>query len=216
MEILDFLSDFSWEVLVISVILFILTMFIKWPIKKATSKLAENKRKAINSVIIAIPVILSFVITSLFFGIVKNEWFSIMVVENATTSCLLSISIFVIYQRISIVVRGFLPGKKTLDNDTICETITAIKQDIKSLNSILKNDESKLKKISKKILCLINIKKEIEESKGYIDLNKLSETNTQIQTLTNEETKLEEQIYITKNQISEHELKLKREKSKNV
>lgn len=216
MEILDFLSNFSWEILVISVILFILTMFIKWPIKRATSKLEENKRKAVNSVIIAIPVILSFVITPLFFGIVKNEWFSLMIIEDAITSSLLSISFFVIYQRIIIVIKGFISNKKSVENISISETITTIKNDIKSLNLILKNDENKLKDISKKILCLLNIKKEIEETKDCIDLNKLSETNTQIQTLTNEETKLEEQINITKNQINEYELKLQQEKSKNV
>lgn len=216
MEILDFLSNFSWEVLVVSVILFILTMFVKWPIKKATSKLAENKRKAINSVIIAIPVILSFVITPLFFGIVKNEWFSVTIIENAVTSCLLSISIFVVYQRIIIVIKGFTSGKQSFDNQIICETINTIKNDINSLNTVLKNDKSKLKEISNKILYLLNIKKEIEKSNDYIDLKKLSETNTQIQSLTNEETKLEEQINITKNQITQYELKLQQEKSKNV
>lgn len=216
MEILDFLSNFSWEVLVVSVIIFVLTMFIKWPIKTATSKLEENKRKAINSVIIAIPVILSFVITPTFFGIVKDEWFSITIIENAITSCFLSISIFILYQRILIVIKGFISGKKSLNNDTIYETITTIKNDIKSLNLVLKTDENKLKEISKKILCLLNIKKEFEKSNECIDLVKLSETNIQIQSLTNEETQLEERINITKNQINEYELKLKQEKSKNV
>lgn len=80
MEIFEFLKDFSWEVLAISFIVFALTMIIKLPIKKATAKLAENKRKAINSVIILIPIILSFVTTTLFFGIVNDVWFSFNIV----------------------------------------------------------------------------------------------------------------------------------------
>ena len=55
------------------------------------------------------------------------------------------------------------------------------------------------------------IKKEIECSTDLIDLNKLSETNTQIQALTNEEIKLEEKIINAKNELNEYKLKLSQE-----
>jgi len=216
MEIFDFLNKFSWEVLLIAVIIFISTMLIKWPIKKATSKLTENKRKAINSVIIAIPVILSFVITPLFFGIVHNEWFSITIVESAITSCFLSYSIFIVFQRFYIIIKGFVSGKTTINDQVIQETITLIKKDIKTSKLALKSDESKLKDISNKILCLLNIKKELENSNDCINLNKLSETNKEIQILTSEESKLEEQINITKKQISDYQLKLTQENTKTI
>ena len=196
------------DILGVSFAIFILTMFIKLPIKKATSKLSEEKRKAINSVIIVIPAILSFILTTLFSGMVNNNWFSITIIENSITSCLLSISIYILYQRIVIVIKGFISGQKSLNETNLKEAISTIKNDIKSLNLVLKNDELKLKDISKKILSLNDIKNKLESTTSLVDLNSLSETNIKIQELTEIETKLEEQIDNTRKQINEYELKL--------
>ncbi len=208
MELLDFINNFSLDILGVAFAIFILTMFIKLPIKKATSKLSEEKRKAINSVIIVIPAILSFILTTLFSGMVNNNWFSITIIENSITSCLLSISIYILYQRIVIVIKGFISGQKTLNETNLKEAISTIKNDIKSLNLVLKNDEIKLKDISKKILSLNDIKNKLESTTRLVDLNSLSETNIKIQELTEIETKLEEQIDNTRKQINEYELKL--------
>lgn len=208
MELLDFINNFSLDILGVSFAIFILTMFIKLPIKKATSKLSEEKRKAINSIIIVIPAILSFILTTLFSGMVNNNWFSITIIENSITSCLLSISIYILYQRIVIVIKGFISGQKSLNETNLKESISTIKNDIKSLNLVLKNDEIKLKDISKKILSLNDIKNKLESTTSLVDLNSLSETNIKIQELTEIETKLEEQINNTKKQINEYELKL--------
>ena len=208
MELLDFINNFSLDILGVAFAIFILTMFIKLPIKKATSKLSEEKRKAINSVIIAIPAILSFILTTLFSGMVNNNWFSITIIENSITSCLLSISIYILYQRIVIVIKGFISGQKSLNETNLKEAISTIKNDIKSLNLVLKNDEIKLKDISKKILSLNDIKNKLESTTSLVDLNSLSETNIKIQELTEIETKLEEQIDNTRKQINEYELKL--------
>lgn len=208
MELLDFINNFSLDILGVAFVIFILTMFIKLPIKKATSKLSEEKRKAINSVIIVIPAILSFILTTLFSGMVNNNWFSITIIENSITSCLLSISIYILYQRIVIVIKGFISGQKTLNETNLKEAISTIKNDIKSLNLVLKNDEIKLKDISKKILSLNDIKNKLESTTRLVDLNSLSETNIKIQELTEIETKLEEQIDNTRKQINECELKL--------
>lgn len=208
MELLDFINNFSLDILGVAFVIFILTMFIKLPIKKATSKLSEEKRKAINSVIIVIPAILSFILTTLFSGMVNNNWFSITIIENSITSCLLSISIYILYQRIVIVIKGFISGQKTLNETNLKEAISTIKNDIKSLNLVLKNNEIKLKDISKKILSLNDIKNKLESTTRLVDLNSLSETNIKIQELTEIETKLEEQIDNTRKQINEYELKL--------
>lgn len=208
MELLDFINNFSLDILGVAFVIFILTMFIKLPIKKATSKLSEEKRKAINSVIIVIPAILSFILTTLFSGMVNNNWFSITIIENSITSCLLSISIYILYQRIVIVIKGFISGQKMLNETNLKEAISTIKNDIKSLNLVLKNDEIKLKDISKKILSLNDIKNKLESTTRLVDLNSLSETNIKIQELTEIETKLEEQIDNTRKQINEYELKL--------
>ena len=208
MELWEFINNFSLDILGVSFAIFILTMFIKLPIKKATSKLSEEKRKAINSVIIVIPAILSFILTTLFSGMVNNNWFSITIIENSITSCLLSISIYILYQRIVIVIKGFISGQKSLNETNLKEAISTIKNDIKSLNLVLKNDELKLKDISKKILSLNDIKNKLESTTSLVDLNSLSETNIKIQELTEIETKLEEQIDNTRKQINEYELKL--------
>ena len=61
------ISNLSWEVALIAFIVFGLTMLIKWPIKNATSKLDENKRKAVNTVIVFIPMVLSILLNGLYY-----------------------------------------------------------------------------------------------------------------------------------------------------
>ena len=68
------LKNISIETIVISIIVFGLTMLIKWPIKKLTQKLEENKRKAVNTVIVFTPMILCFILNILYYGIFKNQW----------------------------------------------------------------------------------------------------------------------------------------------
>lgn len=45
-EIFNIFKDYTLEVILIGLGAFLLTYLIKWPIKKATEKLDENKRKA--------------------------------------------------------------------------------------------------------------------------------------------------------------------------
>ena len=61
-ELLVILKDLDLKVLAMGGIVFLLTLFLKMPIKRATGKLQEDKRKAINSVIILIPIILSIIL----------------------------------------------------------------------------------------------------------------------------------------------------------
>ncbi len=72
-EFLFALKDISLEAIIISILVFGLTMLIKWPIKKYTAKFEENKRKSINTVIIFIPLILAYILSALYFGISKNN-----------------------------------------------------------------------------------------------------------------------------------------------
>ena len=103
-EILLRLKDISIEAVIISIIVFGLTMLIKWPIKKSTSKLEENRRKAVNTIIVFIPMILSFLISCLYFGLFSNQWFETIVFNTSASkriliivfSCLTGLNSFII------------------------------------------------------------------------------------------------------------------------
>lgn len=61
------IDNFSLEIFLMSLAVFALTMLIKIPIKKATSNLEEVKRQGINSLIIFIPLVLSFIVCLVYF-----------------------------------------------------------------------------------------------------------------------------------------------------
>ena len=115
------LCNLSWEVALIAFIVFGLTMLIKWPIKKATSKLEENKRKAVNTVIVFIPMILSILLNGLYYGIFKHEWFDGIVFESAGSIYILALAIYAIY---SIVELGVESNGDTI---TLSQPITNFK-----------------------------------------------------------------------------------------
>lgn len=76
---------------VISLLVFTLTMIIKIPTKKATSKLKEGKRKAVNTVIVFIPIVLSFVFSLLYYGIFEKVWFDGAVLDTFASSYILAV-----------------------------------------------------------------------------------------------------------------------------
>lgn len=207
-NILNTIENLTLEILIISLIVFGLTMLIKYPIKKATSNIAEDKRKAINSVIILIPIVLSFVISILYFGITKKEWFAISTIETAVSSCLLAFSIYAICQRIVILIKGIKSGKIEANSELTKDTISFLKDNLKVLTSKLKIDEKNLSKITEQITSLVEIKAILESSSTGLNISKLAETNVQIQSLTNEKAKLKQEITTTQEQIQNYENKL--------
>ena len=111
-EFLLNLKEISIQVIVISILVFALTMLIKWPIKKATAKLSENKRKAVNTVIVFIPMLLSFVLTFLYYGLFEKIWFDTVIYDTMVSSYLIAVAIYAIYTRIVILIKGMKNSKK--------------------------------------------------------------------------------------------------------
>ena len=135
------LKEISVQAIVIAVLVFALTMLIKWPIKKATAKFDESKRKAVNTVIVFIPMFLSLVFSSLYLGIFKKEWFKISVLDLLTTSYVLALTIYAFYSRVVILIKGSKSSSKKKQDDLSKETIKYIKGNIKTISKTLKLDE---------------------------------------------------------------------------
>lgn len=193
--IFNLINYVSLETIIISFIIFIFTMLIKIPIKKLTSKLGETKRKAINSIIILIPIILSIIINVLYFILFKP----INLIYNTLNSWLISLSIYAIYERLKLIIKAFLEGKA--DNNLIESTNKSIKEDLSELLITIKNNEKLLEKTKNQLSNLNKIKINIETNTKTLDLSKLFKTNLEIQTLTTKEKDLENEINELKNQL---------------
>lgn len=192
-EFLLNLKEISVEVIVIAFIVFGLTMLIKWPIKKFTSKLNENKRKAVNTVIVFIPILLSILINGLYYGIFKDVWFSEIVFESAGSIYISSVAIYAVYSRIIILIKGTKSANENNDNFSK-ETIAFIKKNIKVISKTLKTDESNLKEIVSKIENLLNIRKEITNNVEYQDIATIENIDNQVNNLKVQKSNLDKMI----------------------
>ena len=133
------LKEISLEIVVIALLVFALTMLIKWPIKKFTAKFDENKRKAINTVIVFIPMLLSALFNALYFGFYKSQWFSTQAIDSMISSYVLAVSIYAVYTRIGILIKG-AKGEST-DQTLSKEAISYVKKSAKTISKTLKIDE---------------------------------------------------------------------------
>lgn len=203
-EILEFIKYLSIKSLCIGIIAFFLTMLIKWPLKKLTAKLSEEKRKAVNIAILIIPVSISLILSMLYYGIFKSNWLTISIVDTGISSWFISLSIYAIYERILMIIKAIKSGKIKIDNQLTKETINFLKSSLKDLNTIIKEKEKNLKDISEKIKSLDQIKNMLESAGFNKDIAKLSETNIEIQALQNEKKFLQNQITQTQNQIESY------------
>lgn len=192
-EFLLNLKEISVEVIVIAFIVFGLTMLIKWPIKKFTSKLDENKRKAVNTVIVFIPMLLSILFNGLYYGIFKDVWFSEIVFESAGSIYISSVAIYAVYSRIIILIKGTKSANENNDNFSK-ETIAFIKKNIKVISKTLKTDESNLKEIVSKIENLLNIRKEITNNVEYQDIATIENIDNQVNNLKVQKSNLDKMI----------------------
>ncbi len=178
-EIILALKNISIETLIIAFIVFSLTMLLKWPIKRMTSKFNEEKRKAINTLIILIPALLSLVLSILYYGLINNSWFCKITFETCLSSYLLSLSIYAIFARIVILFKGVLNGKVKFGDKEQFETISEIKDEIVSTTKLLNSKNDKIKEIVEKIQELKNLKQSIEDSKttnSLIPIKDIDET----------------------------------------
>lgn len=186
-ELLNLISEFSLETIIIASIIFVLTMIVKLPIKIITNKTNEAKRKAINSVFILIPLIFSFLITTLYYGINESVWFSINHIRVILTSWLLSLSIYNIFERGKFIVINFF------NNYDEKELVEETESEIKKLINKLNEDKQKLKQIDKHISELTNNKSS--------NLSTIFKSNIEIANLNDEKEQLKTEIDIIKNEI---------------
>lgn len=202
-EFLLNLKEISIESIIIAGIVFALTMLIKWPIKKATSKLQENKRKAVNTVIVFIPIVLSFALSVLYYGIFLKQWFSTEMLDTMTSSYFLALLVYAIFSRIVVLIKGV--GGKTADENFSKETISYIKQNIKTISKTLKTDETKLAKIVSQIENLVSIRNEICNNSLIQDIAGTEKLDNDLLCLSAQQTQLTADI--EKNQLELQNLK---------
>lgn len=202
-EFLLNLKEISIESIIIAGIVFALTMLIKWPIKKATSKLQENKRKAVNTVIVFIPIVLSFALSVLYYGIFLKQWFSTEMLDTMTSSYFLALLVYAIFSRIVVLIKGV--GGKTADENFSKETISYIKQNIKTISKTLKTDETKLAKIVAQIENLVSIRNEICNNSLIQDIAGTEKLDNDLLCLSAQQTQLTADI--EKNQLELQNLK---------
>lgn len=199
-------KNISYETIVIGFAVFVLTMFIKWPIKKLTSKFAEEKRKAINSCIILIPILLSGLITVAYYAITKHTWFSLNQVETMFGAWVSSVAFYAIYSRGLIIIKGILTGKANSEISKLA--VKKVKEIIKTLSENLKTDTSYLGELTKKINSLMQLKLNVENNQEQPNLEMLFKTNIEIQNLTQQSKQLTKQIENTKNELHNYTTQL--------
>lgn len=200
------LKQTSIEVIIIGAIVFGLTMLIKWPIKKFTAKFDENKRKAINTIIVFIPMLLSLVFNVLYSGIFKNVWFDVMTFESMATSYLVAVSIYAIFSRLVIIVKG--TKTNSTDIEMSKQAVKYIKSNIKILSKTLKVDEKKLSEIISKIENLLALKEEITNKSFLQDISAVENINNEIKELENKKIEITESINISQYQIENYKKSL--------
>ena len=181
---------------------------IKWPIKKATEKLDENKRKAVNIVIIFIPLLLSVIASILYYGFAKDEWATAMVFDSAFSSWLISLSLYAIVSRIWLVIKGIASGKIKVNSELTDEAIKYIKENIKNISKQIKVDEKSLTNVVSKIEELAKLRDLLTSDTINPDMEKIADVNSQITNLETEQQKLESDIENKKNILNGYNDKL--------
>ena len=203
------LTNVSLEVIVIAVLVFALTMLIKWPIKKVTAKLEENKRKAVNTVIVFIPMILSAMLNFLYSGIFSGDWLTYAMLESSCSAYILAIVIYAIYSRIVILIKG--AKSSSTNEDFSKETLAYLKQNIKTLSKTLKVDEKNLNNIITQIDKLLVIKNEITSNVLIQDIAQTEQLNKTLTDLDKQKQELITTVESTKTKINNYQTALKGE-----
>ena len=199
MNILDTIRNTSIEIIVMALIVFVATMLIKIPIKKKTSTLAENKRKLWNSLIIPIPLLLSF-ITAIVYGFIFLNYIKIgKMFDLSISTYILSLTIYAIYSRIVVIIQGFKNGNISLD-ECITQTQEVLLSDT---SNVITEEEQELLEVVNQIKILIK-EKELLTNSQQVSLATLATTNIKIQSLQEKKKALENLI---KNQKEKLQIK---------
>ena len=105
----------------------------------------------------------------------------------------MSITIYLIYARIAIIVKGIISGKTKVTADDVQNAVTDITEAIENKQenpSETQTTKEKLTQIKDKINTLINFKQKLENDGGVQNITALTETNNEIKHLENEQAQL--------------------------
>lgn len=182
------LQNFSLEFFLMSVIVFVLTLIIKIPIKKATSKLDESKRSAINSVIVLIPLLLAFLSSLIYFLILKREILTLDFVSCSLSVCVMAISLHLVISRITKIIRGVMSGK--IKAEDAIQEVSDIVEDAYKNSKVNDTSQNSLDKIKRDIDILLGYKEELEKLGKETSITILTEIDNEIKKLESEEKTL--------------------------
>lgn len=207
-EIFNIFKHYTLETICIAFCAFLLTYIIKYPIKKKTKSLEENKRKMLNIIIMFVPFIVSLLSSIIYYGITKKQWISLLVLDSAVSSWVLSLSIYAIVSRLCLVIKGIKSGKIKVDENIIKENVNYLKSAIKTLNKENEKAEKTLKSIAQKLTQLTQLRKILCENQKDFEIDKINEVNTEIEDLQKNKTNTEENIKTNNERILNYKDKL--------
>ena len=207
-EILFNIQNITLEIALMSLIVFGLTMLIKIPIKRATSKLEETKRKSYNTLIILIPIVLSILACFIYYGIDGKSNWTDLALRNSMTVYILAAFIYAVYQRIVIVIRG-MKSKDTKINSTLPQDVVKyLKQNIKLINHTIKDEEKGLLNLSKQLKYLQDAKMKVENNPTLQSITPLNELDESVAKLKREQDERTNAILDVKNTLKKYEEEL--------
>lgn len=186
------LNTISLEVFVGALIVFLLTMLVKLPIKKATAKFDENKRKAINTVIVFIPLILSVVLCVGYYLVLGKKLNFESIITNGLSVYVLSLSIYAIFARLWVIIKSVISGKKSINSTEIKAEIDEVKNSVTNLSSKFDFNLTSLDEIVKKIDILKNLKKSMTVDENGLSLVTFEDIDSEIEYLEAEKAKFEQ------------------------
>lgn len=208
MEIYNLICGYSLEVLLVALLAFVLTQIIKLPIKKATSKLDESKRKMVNIVILFIPLLISFVSFILLYGIRDGVFFSVKMLVNSVSAFVLSLSLYAIFSRVLLVIKGICEGKLSVNSELGKDTIDYIKNIIKELTKKLKLDSKELEKLTSELGKLESLRQLILGDTICVDEQKLSSVSKEITELTQKKSEVAQSVALLNEKLQKYTEKL--------
>lgn len=186
------LNTISLEVFMGALIVFLLTMLVKLPIKKATAKFDENKRKAINTVIVFIPLILSVVLCVGYYLVLGKKLNFESIITNGLSVYVLSLSIYAIFARLWVIIKSVISGKKSINSTEIKAEIDEVKNSVTNLSGKFDFNLTGIDEIVKKIDILKNLKKSMTVDENGLSLVTFEDIDSEIEYLEAEKAKFEQ------------------------
>ena len=182
-ELNSIVESFSVEALVIGLVTFMVTMKIRSKLKSKSKGLEESKRKLVNSVLVIIPLVISMCISTGYLYYLKLlEVYK--VIDVGCSGWLVSMSIYAVYERSGIVLKGLFSGKQEL-----------VKEEVSSIVKVIKEKEKEMKVVKKKMEELIKSKSKVTSPGVLLEINReLNVYSKEIDILSKEIEEMKEGI----------------------